>query len=97
MLLLPRLLALLAAATTTAGHAAAGGAACTTPIDCQLNGICRGGQCECDAAWGGSNCSSLQLLSPPGFTSRRRDCHFTDIPSPSLLKHLLKGEGDAAE
>ena len=29
--------------------------------------------------------------------SRRRDCHFTDIPSPSLLKHLLKGEGGAAE
>ena len=27
---------------------------------------------------------------------RRRDCHFTDIPTPSLLKHLLKGEGSAA-
>ena len=26
-----------------------------------------------------------------------RDCHFADIPSPSLLKHLLKGEGGAAE
>ena len=29
--------------------------------------------------------------------SRRRDCHFTDIPSPSILKHPLKGEGVAAE
>ena len=30
--------------------------------------------------------------------SRRREfCHFADIPSPSLLKHLLKGEGGAAE
>ena len=29
--------------------------------------------------------------------SRRRDCHFTDIPSPSTLNHLLKGEGGAAE
>ena len=27
-----------------------------------------------------------------GDPSRRRDCHFADIPSPSLLKHLLKGE-----
>ena len=26
-------------------------------------------------------------------TSRRRDCHFADVPSTSLLKHLLKGEG----
>ena len=25
--------------------------------------------------------------------SRRRDCHFTDIPSTSILKRLLKGEG----
>ena len=32
-----------------------------------------------------------------GSASRRRDCHFTDIPSPSILKHLLKGEGGAAE
>ena len=26
-------------------------------------------------------------------SSRRRDCHFADILSSSLLKHLLKGEG----
>ena len=24
--------------------------------------------------------------------SRRRDCHLTDVTSPSILKHLLKGE-----
>ena len=29
--------------------------------------------------------------------SRQRDCHFTGIPSPSILKNLLKGEGGAAE
>ena len=29
--------------------------------------------------------------------SRRRDCHFTDALSSSLLKHLLNGEGGAAE
>ena len=29
--------------------------------------------------------------------SRRRDCHFADSPSASLLKHLIKREGDAAE
>ena len=32
-----------------------------------------------------------------GAYSRRRDCHFTGIPSPSILKHLLKVEGGAAE
>ena len=31
---------------------------------------------------------------PPRQACRRREfCHFTDIPSPSLLKHLLNGEG----
>ena len=32
-----------------------------------------------------------------GGTSHWRDCHFADVPSPSILKHLLKGEGGAAE
>ena len=32
-----------------------------------------------------------------GLISRRRDWHFACIPSPSLLKRLLKGEGGAAE
>ena len=32
-----------------------------------------------------------------GGVSRRRDDHFADVPSTSLLKHLLKVEGDAAE
>ena len=32
-----------------------------------------------------------------GMSSRRRDCHFTDTPVSSILKHLLKGEGIAAE
>ena len=29
--------------------------------------------------------------------SRRRDCHFANALSPSPLRHLLKGEGGAAE
>ena len=29
--------------------------------------------------------------------SRRRDCHFDDTPSSSLLKHLLKVEGGAVK
>ena len=32
-----------------------------------------------------------------GGLSPRRDCHFADIPSPSVLKHLLQVEGGAAE
>ena len=30
-------------------------------------------------------------------SSCRRDCHFTDTPSSSMLKRLLKGEEGAAE
>ena len=30
-------------------------------------------------------------------TSRRRECHFTDTRSPSILEHLLNGEGGASE
>ena len=35
----------------------------------------------------------LTIVDP----GRRRDCHFADIPFPSLLEHLLEGEGGAAE
>ena len=33
----------------------------------------------------------------PVAPSRRRDCHFADALSPSILKHLLTGEAGAAE
>ena len=37
----------------------------------------------------------------PEFNSQacnlRRDCRYNDIHSPSMLKHLLRGEGSAAE
>ena len=36
----------------------------------------------------------IDALDPP---SRRRDCYFVDVPSPSLLKRLLQEEGGAAE
>ena len=35
--------------------------------------------------------------SEGGGRDRRRDCHFADIPSSSLLKHLIKGEEGASE
>ena len=45
-----------------------GSADCESGIDCQLNGLCTNKKCVCDTAWGGSNCSSLKLISPPEFT-----------------------------
>ena len=32
-----------------------------------------------------------------GTSSRRPDCYFADIPSPCLLKHLIKVEGGCSE
>ena len=45
------------------------------------------------------DCRRAQPARRPssGGTSLRRDCHFADALSPPLLKHLLKGEGGAAE
>ena len=37
------------------------------------------------------------LLEAALVPSRRRDCHFTGIPSTSVLQHSLKQEGGAAE
>ena len=39
----------------------------------------------------------VQHLRTSGMCSHWRDCHFTDALSQSLLKHLLKVEGGAAE
>ena len=49
------------------------------------------------AAPGGEAGDGRVAGEPPGGDSCRRDCHFTDIPSPSVLKHPLKREGGAAE
>jgi hypothetical protein len=35
---------------------------CTTEDDCQLNGDCVGGVCDCSVAWRGFDCSLLFLL-----------------------------------
>ena len=43
------------------------------------------------------NFTLLDFGSQDGGFSRRRDCHFTGIPSPSILIHLIKVEGCAAE
>ena len=37
--------------------------------------------------------NSSAMISDAGHSSRRRDCRFADALSPSLLKHLLEGEG----
>ena len=47
--------------------------------------------------WCNTNSSCHGFTFETGATSRRRDCHFTDTPFSSILKHVLKGEGGAAE
>lgn len=34
---------------------------CSTDMDCQLNGQCVSGACECDVAWSGADCGTLDL------------------------------------
>ena len=34
---------------------------CRFDEDCQLNGRCTGGACDCDAAWSGEHCEALAL------------------------------------
>ena len=41
--------------------------------------------------------ATASSVSPEPSRRRREFCHFTDPPSPSILKRLLKGEGGAAE
>ena len=41
--------------------------------------------------------SRMIARSMRGSSSRQRDCHSADAPSPCLLKYLLQGEGDVAE
>ena len=44
----------------------------------------------------GQGCDVLVYLD--GYISRRREfCHFDDTPFSSVLKHLIKAEGGAAE
>ena len=44
-----------------------------------------------------SNGNGIARIRFDGGCSHWRDCHFADALSPSLLKHLQKGEGSAAE
>ena len=48
--------------------------------------------CEGFINYKGDHNLSIAMDSPMGLTCRRRDCHFADVPSPCLLKHLLNGE-----
>ena len=48
--------------------------------------------------WGHkNNIDAIDEFDLDGSPSHWRDCHFADVLSPSLLKHLLKVEGGAAE
>ena len=46
---------------------------------------------------GGEQAAAATAMLQGQVHSRRRDCHVADMPSPSTLKHLLEGEGVAAE
>lgn len=59
-----RLLLLLAAVTLLTNG-------CTTDVDCNLNGQCISGACQCDPAWKGTTCDSLNLLPAQEVASYR--------------------------
>eukprot|EP00051_Salpingoeca_urceolata_P011190 m.138251 g.138251 ORF g.138251 m.138251 type:complete len:393 (+) comp17022_c0_seq1:27-1205(+) len=52
----------LAAAAAVAAPADANG--CTSASDCQLNGACVQGACQCDKGWQGPACGNLSLAAP---------------------------------
>ena len=87
-------------------------AACCAKANCEIYQFCPGGGDKCGAlsCWigqlggaGGPGACTKQAgwesrgRQGSGPSSHRRDCHFDDALSPSLLKHLLKVEGGAAE
>lgn len=43
------------------------GGKCTTDLDCSLNGICSNATktCECDSAWKGTKCATLNIIPGP--------------------------------
>lgn len=44
---------------------------CTTELDCELNGACRGGTCLCFPGWTGPTCGTLKLLPAPTMSHGR--------------------------
>ena len=56
----------------------------------------RSAQHTCGMKGNGCATSCVELGFGLGL-SRRRDCRFDDALSPSLLRHLIKGERGAAE
>jgi len=72
--------------------------ACTTTEDCQFNGICSNGLCQCDPGWTGSQCGVLNFVPAPlnaGF--RQNDSYswcgtiLPDDKTPDLY-HLYSSE-----
>ena len=41
--------------------AAAHAYACSSPMDCELNGVCIAGVCVCDRGWKGETCGALDI------------------------------------
>ena len=70
----------------------AASAACVTDLDCSNNGVCAsGGRCNCDPAWLGAACSTLNLLP----ATRGHGLHSADAPvhnTSSWGGSVLKGE-----
>lgn len=58
---------------------------CQTDDDCSLNGVCSGGSCKCDPAWGGQSCELLQLVPPPAVIPA--------YPPPELLHNTTSWGG----
>lgn len=70
-------------------------AKCGSDLDCSLNGVCNlsSGQCQCDAAWKGACCTSLNLLPVPVNSGYRHPNTSTwggnIIPDPSSNKYHM--------
>jgi len=60
-------------------------ATCHSALDCQLNGLCESGACQCDPGWGGLDCGDLQLepgavaygCAPEALTGVKPTCDVT--------------------
>jgi len=42
--------------------------ACNSNVDCNLNGVCTNGACQCDYSWSGENCTTLNFQPATPFT-----------------------------
>ena len=65
------------------------GAPCKNNGDCQLNGACIDGKCDCDPAWTGSRCQRLNLL-PASIDAGLQDAQLSSWGG-SILQNATDG------